>query len=449
MPHAPRRPAARSRRRALSRSTSAALAVGLTVSGLVMLSASEPALAETRRMPGSFTGYAFDACQAPDQETMDVWLERSPFWGVGVYTSGTNRFCSVQENLSAEWVETQASQGWVLLPLHVGLQASCTKTDRWEKIDPDPADSYAAARAQGRAEAREAVAAARSYGIGAGSTLWYDLEHFDITRTDCRESALALVTAWTRALHDDGYRSGFYSSASSGIRMLEQERLAPSGHTLPDQIWIAEWNGRATTRSSYVGEDGWTQDRVHQYRGNHEATYGGVSLHIDSNFMDVGRGTRPGRAAPHCGIRVDFATYPRRERGDRGEHVRAAQCFLRQQGHYGGRLHGRYTAATAKAVRRFSDRVTGLPTGPVLTPRVWTALLSYGDTPVAKFGSGGNEVRRLQRSLNAAVRARLSVDGIFAGDTRAALRDYQAEVGMGRTGVADDRVWGLLQRGRR
>lgn len=436
--------------RLLRRVPSAALALALTASGLALLDASGSAeAASTRRMPGSFTGYAFDRCQAPDQATMDRWLERSPFWGVGIYTSGTNRFCAEQENLSATWVETQARNGWILLPLHVGLQASCTRTDRWKKIDADPADSYAAARAQGRAEAREAVAAAEVYGIGAGSTLWYDLEHFDITREHCRESALSLLTAWTRALHDRGYRSGVYSSASSGITMLERERLAPSGHTLPDQIWIAEWNGRATTRTGYVGDEGWSQDRVHQYRGDHRATYGGVSLDIDSNFMDVGGGTRPGRAAPHCGVRVDFATYPRREAGDSGEHVRAAQCFLRRQGHYDGDLHGRYTAATATAVRRFSSRVTGLTTTSTLTPRVWTALLSWGSSPVAKFGSGGNEVRRLQRSLNAAVRAGLVVDGVFAGATREAVREYQQARGMGATGVVDDRVWGLLQRGRR
>ena len=436
-------------RRPGRRAAISAVAVAVAASGLMMLGSSETAVAETRPMPGSFTGYAFDACQAPDQETMDVWRERSPFWGVGIYTSGTNRFCDVQDNLSAEWVETQARNGWVLLPLHVGLQASCTNTDRWEKIDADPADGYGAARAQGRSEAREAVAAAESYGIGPGSTLWYDLEHFDTTRTHCRESALSLVTTWTRALHDAGYRSGFYSSASSGIRMLEQERLAPSGHTLPDQIWIAEWNGKATTRSTFVADDGWRQDRVHQYRGDHRATYGGISLHIDSNFMDVGRGTRPGKAAPHCGVRVDFPTYPRRERGDRGEHVKAAQCPLRQQGHYDGKLHGRYTAATAKAVRRFTSRVETMPTGPGLSPRAWTALLSDGATPLAKYGSGGNEVRRLQRALNAAVKARLAVDGVFAGATRTAVRDYQAERGLGRTGVADDRVWAELQRGRR
>ena len=440
----PRRPG-----RSLRRLTSAALAVAVTASGAMLLSSSERAVAETRRMPGSITGYAFDACQAPDQETMDVWREWSPFWGVGIYTSGTNRFCDVQENLSPEWVETQARRGWVLLPLHVGLQASCTKTDRWEKIDDDPADSYAAARTQGRAEAREAVAAAEAYGIGRGSTLWYDLEHFDITRTDCRESALSLVTAWTRALHDRGYRSGFYSSASSGIRMLEQERLDPSGHTLPDRIWVAEWNGRANTRTAFVDDAGWTRDRVHQYRGNHEATYGGITLHIDSNFMDLGGGTRAGKAARHCRVRVDFATYPRRERGDRGDHVRAAQCFLKQQGHYGGRLHGRYDRATAKAVRRFTATVEELPIGSALNARTWTALLSQGATPLAKFGSGGNEVRRLQRALNAAVRARLDVDGVFAGATRTAVREYQKRTFSSRTGIVDGDVWEMLQQGQR
>lgn len=439
----------RTRRRPLPRLTSAVLALAVTAAGAVLLSSREPAQAETRRLPGSFTGYAFDACQAPDQETMDVWRERSPYWGVGIYTSGRNRYCADQEYLSAEWVETQARRGWVLLPLHVGLQAACTKTDRWEKIDADPADGYAAARAQGRAEAREAVDAARSYGIGAGSTLWYDLEHFDITRTDCRESALTLVTAWTRTLHEERYRSGFYSSASSGIRMLEQERLAPSGHTLPDQIWVAEWNDRETTRTDYVADDGWTRERVHQYRGNHAATYGGITLHIDSNVLDVGGGTRAGRPAPHCRVRVDFPAYPRRERGDRGEHVRAAQCLLRQQGHYDGRLSGRFSAATARAVRRFSASVTGLPTSPVLTGRAWTALLSRGATPVVKVGSGGNEVRRVQRALNAAVGARLDVDGVFARSTLVAVRDYQRAVGLGRTGVVDDRVWEQLQEGRR
>ena len=48
-----------------------------------------------------------------------------------------------------------------------------------------------------------------------------------------------------------GYASGFYSSAASGIRMLDDARVAPGNPiTLPDQIWIADWNGKANTSSS-------------------------------------------------------------------------------------------------------------------------------------------------------------------------------------------------------
>src|SRR4051794_7917814 len=106
-----------------------AVAAGAAVLAGFMLTQSADA-AGARVMPGSFTGYAFDACQAPSREAMDVWRERSPYWGVGIYTSGVNRYCADQENLSEEWVAEQDRKGWRLLPLHVGLQASCTRTAR-------------------------------------------------------------------------------------------------------------------------------------------------------------------------------------------------------------------------------------------------------------------------------------------------------------------------------
>lgn len=409
-----------------------------------------PVEAATRAMPGSFTGYAFDACQAPSQEDMDVWREKSPYWGVGIYTSGVNRYCAKQTHLSAAWVSEQAAKGWRLLPLHVGLQASCASVTRWQKIDGDPADDYAAARSQGRAEANEAVAAARSYGIGGRSTLWYDLEHFDITRTHCRESALSLVSAWTRRLHDLGYRSGFYSSASSGIRMLDQARQDPANrYTLPDQIWIGDWNGREDTRTAFVSDDGWARARVHQYLGGHDETYGGVKINIDSNFMDVGRGSFARADGRNCRVRVDFPTYRTVARGDRGQLVAAGQCFLKKRGFYGGKVHGRFTKATKRATVRLQRATPGLSVTGSLDRRSWTALLSSGATPLMKYGSTGDGVRRLQRALNAADGARLVIDGVFAGTTRRAVLTYQRDHRLARTGVVTGEVWSLLQRGRR
>lgn len=334
-------------------------------------------------MPGSFTGYAFDACQAPSQRQMDVWLERSPYWAVGIYIAGENRACARQPNLDSAWVAAQAQRGWRLLPLTVGRQAPCSESSHWSKIDGSPDDRYAAARDQGRDEAGAAAAAAADLGIAHGSTLWLDLEAFDIARIRCRDATLAYVSSWTQGLREDGYRSGVYSSASSGIRMLEQARVgAPGRYDLPRQVWVAAWNRRHDAGPAYVSRDGWPGGRVHQYRGTHVETYGGVSLEIDSSFMDVGRGT----------------VAPRR-------HIRCAKPL-------------------GVAVRA-----------------------GRGSGPLLKYGSGGDDVRRLQCALDAVERARVPATGVFEERTRAAVERYQRTHRLPASGVVTADVWRLLRRG--
>jgi peptidoglycan hydrolase-like protein with peptidoglycan-binding domain len=454
--HRSRRPA-RARTHHRLRGLVAAVAALAAVAGLALTDAAT-ATAATRLMPGSFAGYMFDKCQAPTQEEMDVWRETSPYGGIGIYTSGVNRFCDVQENLSAEWVAEQAQKGWRLLPLHVGLQAACRRdVKRWELIDADPTDDYAAARSQGRAQADEAVAAAQSYGIGRGSTLWYDLEAFDTDNTNCRLSALALVTAWTKQLHDAGYDSGYYSSAASGIRMLDDARRAGTARTdLADRIWIAHYVHRddpcklswGTATTEYLADDAWVRHRMRQYCGTHTETYGGVSMSIDSNYTDFGKGAVPTRVGPHCRVRIDFPRYPKLTRGERGDKVKAAQCFLRRAHHYDGRINGRFNGPTARATKRF-QRAADIPVTATMNARTWTALLSDGGDPLLKYGSRSLAVRRLQRALNVAAKARIDVNGVFAWETMRAVKDYQKARDLHRTGVVTDEVWALLQAGRR
>src|SRR3712207_271817 len=125
---------------------------------------------------------------------MDAWLRSSPYWAVGIYISGDSRGCRSQPNLTPTWVRTQLANGWRLLPITLGPQASCNphfpRYSDDERIDPSSSRGYRAARRQGRAEAAEAVRVAQGLGIGEGSTLWYDMEAYDITNTSCRESAL-------------------------------------------------------------------------------------------------------------------------------------------------------------------------------------------------------------------------------------------------------------------
>jgi hypothetical protein len=78
-----------------------------------------------------------------------------------------------------------------------------------------------------------------------------------------------------------------YSSSSSGVADL----AAQYGHgvyTMPDVIYDALWNGQANTSDSVLSPAQWANHhRLHQYRGNVTQTYGGITLNIDQDFMNV------------------------------------------------------------------------------------------------------------------------------------------------------------------
>ncbi len=446
------RPTSRSPRRRVSRMVAVLLTcLSTLVAGLLVAA---PADAGNVTTPGNFTGYGFDQCVAPTQSAMDAWLTSSPFWAVGIYISGDSRACTNQPNLSATWVSNQLAKGWRLLPITLGPQASCTTRERYlrqVRISPTPTTSYAKARAQGRAEADKTVAAAKRLGIVPGSTLWYDLEAFTISKTDCRESALSFLSAWTARLHQVGYVSGVYSSAASGIKILDDARVVrPGRYQMPDQVWIADWNQRADVRSSYVRNDGWMPHRrVHQYDGGHNETHGGVRINIDSNWVDLGRGSTIASEPRHCGgaASYNYASYPTRKVGHTGALVKTIQCLLTGKRLYTGKVDGIYDAELGSAVRRY--RVSrGLSSLTTVGAAGWVALLSQGNAPLLKYGSASSAVRRLQRALNAADAAGVPVTGVFEGRTTAAVKSYQRGHGLAQTGVVTTTLWNRLFAGR-
>ncbi|MFC6286449.1 glycoside hydrolase domain-containing protein [Nocardioides sp. GCM10027113] len=434
-------------------------ATGLAAGTLVATAA--PAHAENPVTPGNFTGYGFDQCLAPTQKAMNAWLNHSPFLAVGIYISGESRACRSQPNLTPTWVGKQLRKGWRLLPITLGPQASCS--DRFpryghdETINPKPGSrsKYKPARRQARAEADEAVATAQRLGIVKGSTLWYDLEAFDTSITHCRESALAFLSAWTTRLHALDYVSGVYSSAGSGIKMLDDARVnRPGRFAMPDQVWIARWSGVPgqinDASNTYIRNDGWVPHaRVHQYRGDHDETWGGVRINIDSNWLDLGRGSV---AAPekHCGgVDVDMRRYRPvlpKETSEPRERVKVLQCLLSEAGKYGGKLSGVYNDRTIEAVQAWQAG-HGFPVSEVWSRENWMSLHVAGARPVVKLGSAGADVHDLQRALNAAGRARLAVDGVLGEKTDEALRAYQRSVGITGSGVAQRQTWKALRAG--
>ena len=403
--------------------------------------------------PGDFTGHGFDQCLAPTQSAMDTWWKKSPFSAVGIYISGDSRACRSQPNLNPTWVATQVARGWRLLPIALGPQASCQpRFPRYAddfKISPAPAGGYAAAAAQGIVEADKNATDATAYGIGAGSTIWYDLEGFNLTDTHCRESALVFVSNWVTRIKALGYVAGFYSSVSSGIKMLDDARTQrPGQFALPDRIWIARWDGAANTSTTYIPEDGWRPGgRMKQYLGGHNETWGGVTINIDSNFLDLGAGSLPVAEGRCPGTRLGFWNYPTLSpTAAQTTRVKALQCLLTEAGTYSGPIDGSYGPATVSAARAWQSARKFAPTD-TFEQRHWVALLAAGGRTTIKRGSTDESVHRLQRALNAAGAGRFRATGVFDAKTEGALRTYQARLRIAVSGVATPQTWSKLQRG--
>ena len=440
---------------------------GLTIAGLaatVGLTASSSTATDANPItPGNMVGYGFDQCEAPSQSAMTTWLKYSPFRAVGIYISGSLRYCQAQTNLTPTWVRTQLATGWRLLPIHLGAQASCSTRDRYQKhkISADATNNFEKARAQGRYEARVAVAAAQRLGIVARSTLYYDLEGFNAGIWSCKWSSLWFLKAWTRTLHNNGYVSGVYSSASSGIKILDDARVTPGNPiTLPDQIWIADWNNKADVSSTYIRSDGWAGRRIHQYQGGHRETWGGVTINIDRNYLDLrGNAETPPPpltpeqtskyADPRCTTAsINRPAYRKVTRTLRTSLIVPLQCQLKQRGLYTRSVSGTWNRKTTIAVEAWQQKV-GHRVQRAFTRRDWVSVLSAGNSgTVLEAGSRGPDVIRVQRALNAAGSPALKITGIYNRATRAAVGAYQERVGIRPTQVVATLTWAALKKGR-
>jgi hypothetical protein len=231
--------------------------------------------AAVRRFEALGTGLGFDACSAPSSNAMSAW-RGSPYQAVGIYIGGVNEGCS-QPNLSAGWVSNEVGAGWQLIPTYVGLQGRGSCGGRCSTISSRRASS------QGASAARNAVANAQALGIPAGNPIYDDMEAYTVTSSSTA-AVLAFLSGWTKQLHALGYVSGVYSSASSGIKALVYAEQ--TSYTEPDDIWIGDWNGARTAKDPYVPSYDWpNNERLHQFRGGHNESYGGVRINVDNDFL--------------------------------------------------------------------------------------------------------------------------------------------------------------------
>ncbi|HET9720238.1 MAG TPA: DUF1906 domain-containing protein [Solirubrobacteraceae bacterium] len=253
--------------------------------------ATATATATSAALPGQiYTGQGFDACYTPSTSQMSAWGS-SPYRAIGVYIGGQNAACL---NLTSSWVQQESAAGWHMIPIYVGLQAPGNGCG-CASISPSSATS------EGIAAANDAVTQAQADGFGAGNPLYYDMENY--TRgTTSTSAVLNFLRGWTAQVHADGYLSGVYSNDSSGITDLVNQW--GTGYPEPDEVWAANWNGSASTSDPYIPSSEWANhQRLHQYTGGHDETYGGKTLNIDNDYLDsataaFGAGAAAASAAP-------------------------------------------------------------------------------------------------------------------------------------------------------
>ena len=222
-----------------------------------------------------FNGLGFDACTAPSVGAMSGWLS-SWYRSVGIYIGGADRACG-DGWLNSSWVTTTMAMGWKLIPIYVGLQAPC-----WPYSGGKINAGYATL--QGTQAADDAVNNMKRFGLAAGNPIYFDMEGYPTSNTSCAAAVKAFTIAWTAELHAKGYRSGFYSSASTGIADL----VKWYGSQSPDDVWFADWNNQAvTTDWVFPTTNYWpNHQRMHQFLGGHNETYGGYTINVDSNRVD-------------------------------------------------------------------------------------------------------------------------------------------------------------------
>jgi hypothetical protein len=226
----------------------------------------------------------FDACAAPSMATMQTWWSSSPFTSVGIYVGGANRACA-QPNLTSAWVDGTTAMGWGLMPIWVGPQAPCTTLGSTTKL---PADEFYALLA-GYNEAIAAANRMNSLGFTWLAPVYYDMEAYP-RNAACTKQVQAFANGWVYGLNSRGYQAGMYSSLCSGIVDL-QAGLA-TAKWIMNHIWIAAWNNTPNIFGFNIppcplSDLNWMfNQRVHQFKGGHDETWGGVTINIDSNAVD-------------------------------------------------------------------------------------------------------------------------------------------------------------------
>jgi peptidoglycan hydrolase-like protein with peptidoglycan-binding domain len=123
--------------------------------------------------------------------------------------------------------------------------------------------------------------------------------------------------------------------------------------------------------------------------------------------------------------------------GARGERVVAIQYLLRAHRFYVP-VDGQYGRITTNTVIRF-QRSRGLVQDGIVGPATWSRLIV-----TVRKGNRGDAVLALQHSLRYGYGYRISVDGVFGGQTQATVILFQIRFRLKADGIVGPVTWRYL-----
>lgn len=229
----------------------------------------------------NFTGNGFDACSAPSEAQMAAWRASSPYDAIGIYIGGANRACA-QPNLTPQWVHDELAAGWHFFLLYTGPQVPgsvCTTCTTITDPEYDAADA-----------ADDAVKQAAALGFQPGTPIFYDFDDYS-SGGETTVTALQFVGNWNSDLARFGFRGGVHGGMGSIVKDLTASSTSTPTNTYLD---FASGDGQQSTDDPSIPATFWSNhQRVNQYAAAHAETWGGVTLTVGSDYLDLQTSSAP------------------------------------------------------------------------------------------------------------------------------------------------------------
>ncbi len=132
--------------------------------------------------------------------------------------------------------------------------------------------------------------------------------------------------------------------------------------------------------------------------------------------------------------------------GDEGDDVLALQTRLTELKYYTGNLSGRFREGTRKAVEEFQADFDLDQTG-VADLRTLSILFSLSHRPL-RYGSGGDDVKDLQRQLTELGYYKGKINGNYLETTKKAVEELQKKNNLEVNGIADADLQDMILEGK-